>query len=144
MRALSVAQAGSWRPALEVGHVAADFEQRFRRRVLFATVAGWEFLLDLAQPTRLRDGDGLVLEDGTIVRVEALAEPLAEITTFDDRGLVRIAWHLGNRHLPVQIARHTLRIRAEPVTLDLVERLGGSVHRLSAPFDPEPGAYEHS
>jgi urease accessory protein len=143
MRAASVTPAGAWPRAREVGVINADFEQRFRRRFLFATEAGWEFLLDLAQPARLRDGDGLVLEDGGIVRVVARAESLAEITGFDERSLTRIAWHLGNRHLPVQVLRHSLLIRAEPVILDLVERLGGRIETLQAPFDPEPGAYEH-
>lgn len=128
----------------EVGHVVADFEQRFRRRFLFATEAGWEFLLDLRQPARLRDGDGLVLEDGGVIRVVALAESLVEITTFDDRTLTRIAWHLGNRHLPVQVMRHALRIHAEPITEDLIQRLGGRIEPMTAAFDPEPGAYDHT
>jgi urease accessory protein len=143
MRAVSVIGHGQWAAALEVGRIVADFEQRFRRRFLFDTEAGWSFLLDLREPMRLRDGDGLVLEDGGIVRVVALAESLVEITAFDDRTLTRIAWHLGNRHLPVQVLRHKLRIRAEPVTMDLVERLGGEMDPVTAPFDPEPGAYEH-
>ena len=142
MRAVSVLSAGAWAASREAGHIVADFEQRFRRRFRFTTAEGWAFLLDLAQPVRLRDGDGLVLEDGRIVRVAALAESLAEITAFDDRGITRIAWHLGNRHLPVQMMRHTLRIRAEPTAIDLVERLGGRVELLRAAFDPEPGAYE--
>ena len=144
MRALSVQSAGSWAEAREVGRIVADFEQRFRRRFLFSTEAGWEFLLDLKTPARLRDGDGLVLEDGGIVRVVAQPESLVEITTFDDRTLTRIAWHLGNRHLPVQVMRSTLRIRAEPVIEDLVQRLGGDTNPITAAFDPEPGAYDHS
>ncbi len=142
MRATSVLTSGQWPASREVGHIVADFEQRFRRRFLFDTQAGWSFLLDLREPVRLRHGDGLVLEDGGIVRVEALAESLVEITAFDDRSITRIAWHLGNRHIPVQVMRNTLRIRAEPVTMDLVERLGGDLAPLTAPFDPEPGAYE--
>jgi urease accessory protein len=144
MRACAVAGAGEWAPSREVGRIVADFEQRFRRRFLFATEAGWEFLLDLKQPARLRDGDGLVLEDGGIVRVVALAESLVEITTFDDRTLTAIAWHLGNRHLPVQILRHALRMRASAVIEDMVERLGGEIRPVVAAFDPEPGAYDHS
>ena len=143
MRATTVAPSGQWASSREVGRIVADFEQRFRRRFLFATEAGWEFLLDLAQPARLRDGDGLVLEDGGVVRVVALAEALVEIAAFDDRTLTRIAWHLGNRHLPVQVTRHGLRIRAAPVDIDLVERLGGTTTPLTAAFDPEPGAYDH-
>jgi len=124
--------------------VVADFEQRFRRRFVFATEAGWEFLLDLKQAARLRDGDGLVLEDGGIVRVVAQREALVQITAFDDLTLTRLAWHLGNRHLPIQILRHALRIRANPVIEDMIERLGGEIEPITAAFDPEPGAYDHS
>ncbi len=144
MRAVSVLGCGQWAASREVGRITADFEQRFRRRYLFATETGLEFLLDLKQPARLRDGDGLVLEDGGIVRVVALPEALVEITTFDDRTLTRIAWHLGNRHLPVQVMRHALRIRAEPVTEAMIEGLGGNIRPLTEAFDPEPGAYDHS
>ena len=84
-----------------------------------------------------------MLDDGGIVRVLALAEDLLEITTFDDRGLVRIGWHLGNRHLPVQVMRHALRILAEPAAEDLVQRLGGRAAPIRAAFEPEPGAYAH-
>jgi urease accessory protein len=66
-----------------------------------------------------------------------------EITTFDDRSLTAIAWHLGNRHLPVQVMRHALRIRAEPVAEEMVLGLGGNVDPIEAAFDPEPGAYDH-
>lgn len=144
MRAIAVEPAGRWAAAREVGNIVADFEQRFRRRFLYSTETGLEFLLDLPKPTRLRDGDGLVLEDGTIVRVVARPESLAEIRAFDDRTLTCIAWHLGNRHLPVQVMRHALRIRAEPVIEDMVQGLGGQVEPVQAAFDPEPGAYDHS
>jgi urease accessory protein len=144
MRAISVAASGQWAASREVGRVVADFEQRFRRRFVFATEAGWEFLLDLKQAARLRDGDGLVLEDGGIVRVVAQREALVQITAFDDLTLTRLAWHLGNRHLPVQILRHALRIRANPVIEDMIERLGGEIEPITAAFDPEPGAYDHS
>jgi urease accessory protein len=143
MRATEVVPAGRWNAAQEAGQVLADFEQRHRRRLVFTTQAGWEFLLDLRRPARMRDGDGLVLEDRSIVRVVALAEDLLDVTSFDDRSLTVIAWHLGNRHLPVQILRHSLRVRAEGTTEDLLERLGATITPVRAAFDPEPGAYEH-
>ena len=142
MRALSVVLAGQWAASREVGRIVADFEQRHRRRALLATDAG-DVLLDLAQAARLRDGDGLVLEDGGVIRVVALAESRVEITAFDDRTLTRIAWHLGNRHLPVQVMRNRLRIRADRTIEDMVEGLGGVSEAMQAAFDPEPGAYDH-
>ena len=90
---------------------------------------------------RLRDGDGLALEDGGVVRVRARPEPLLEIHAHDDGELVRIAWHLGNRHLPVQLLGDRIRIRADHVIADMVEGLGGHVEAIEAPFDPEAGAY---
>ena len=144
MRATAVLSAGRWAASREVGQIVADFEQRHRRRFLFTTQQGMEFLLDLAKPARLRDGDGLVLDDDSIVRVVAQVESLMEITTFDDRSLTAIAWHLGNRHLPVQVMRHALRIRAEPVMEEMVIGLGGNIDPIEAAFDPEPGAYDHA
>jgi urease accessory protein len=105
------------------------------------TESGAEVLLDLPQAVRLRDGDGLALEDGAIVRVVAKPEPLLEIHAHGPAELVRIAWHLGNRHLPVQLLGDRIRIRADHVIADMVDGLGGHAHTIEAPFDPEGGAY---
>ena len=113
--------------------------------MVFTTVSGVPILLDLQRPTRLRDGDGLELEDGAIVRVEAAAEALVEISAPNVAALVRIAWHLGNRHLPTQLLPRDdggrLRIRQDHVIAEMVEGLGGVCELLMAPFDPEGGAY---
>ena len=90
---------------------------------------------------RLRDGDGLKLDNGGIIRVRAQPEPLMEIHAHDDSDLIRIAWHLGNRHLPVQLLGDRIRIRADHVIGEMVEGLGGHVETIDAPFDPEAGAY---
>ena len=117
-----------------------DFDHRFRRRIVLHTQRGAELLLDLPQAVRLRDGDGLVV-DGGVVRVCARPEPLLEIHAHEDGELVRIAWHLGNRHLPVQMLDDRIRIRADHVIAEMVEGLGGHVEAIDAPFDPEAGAY---
>jgi urease accessory protein len=139
MRATSILPAGSWSDAID--EVLIDFDRRHRRRIVLTTQTGRELLIDLAQAVRLRDGDGLALEDGGIVRVRARPEPLLEIHAHDDGELVRIAWHLGNRHLPVQLLEDRIRIRADHVIQDMVEGLGGHVEAIEAPFDPEAGAY---
>ena len=141
MRSTSILPSGTWDRSREVDHVLVDYDRRHRRRILLPTEGGAEVLLDLAQAARLRDGDGLVLEDGGIVRVQARAETLAEIHAHDDGDLIRIAWHLGNRHLPVQLLGEYLRIRADHVIEEMIEGLGGHVERIEAPFDPEAGAY---
>jgi urease accessory protein len=143
LRAAAILPAATWDRAREIGTIRADAESRFRRRMRYTASNGLEFLLDLPRPQRLADGDGLELENGAVVRVIAEAEALLEITAFDDHALTRIAWHLGNRHIPVQFLRHRLRIRAEATAADLIERLGGDAAEIEAAFDPEPGAYVH-
>ena len=141
MRAGEVLAAGTWDAGREVDRVLLDHDRRFRRRILLATEGGREVLLDLPQAVRLRHGDGVVLEDGGIVRVAARAESLLDIHAHEEGELARIAWHLGNRHLPVQILGEHLRIRADHVIEAMVEQLGGHVEHVEAPFDPEAGAY---
>ncbi|MGC8524858.1 MAG: urease accessory protein UreE [Acidibrevibacterium sp.] len=141
MRAISVHRAGHWPPgAQESDAVALDFDHRHRRRILLTTLAGQEILLDLGETVRLGDGDGLVLDSGGIVRVIAAPEAVLDIHA-QPAVLLRIAWHLGNRHLPVQLLEGALRIRADHVIAAMVAGLGGHVHARMAPFDPEPGAY---
>lgn len=140
MKSISVVPAGSWSAADEVDQVLVDFDRRHRRRILLATERGGEVLLDLPQAVRLRHGDGLVVEGG-VVRVVARPEPLAEIHGHDEGEMVRIAWHLGNRHLPVQLVGERIRIRRDHVIEEMVELLGGHVDIIEAPFDPEAGAY---
>ena len=141
MRAQLVLPSGSWQSGQERGRVLIDFDRRHRRRIALRTEAGEDVLLDLPQAARLRDGDGLALDGGGVLRVVARPERLLEIHAHDRAGLVRIAWHLGNRHLPVQLAGDTLLIRADHVIADMVRQLGGHVHEIEAPFDPEAGAY---
>jgi urease accessory protein len=133
--------AGSWPVADAVDSVRLDFDQRHRRRCLLHTESGQEVLLDLPTAVRLRQDDGLVLPDGGIVRVCARPEPLLEISAPDPHLLMRVAWHLGNRHLPVQFAGPHVRIRADQVIADMVQGLGCEARPIEAPFDPEAGAY---
>ena len=141
MRASEVAPAGTWEATTEVDRVLIDFDRRHRRRILLRTESGNEVMLDLAQAVRLHHGDGLVLDDGGVVRVCARPEPLLEIHAHDAAEMVRIAWHLGNRHLPVQLIGERIRIRADHVIAEMVRGLGGHVAEIEAPFDPEAGAY---
>ena len=140
LRADKVIPAGHWSGA-PADTVVLDFDQRYRRRVAMTGVGGLEFLLDLAEAAMLRGGDGLRLEDGRVVEVVAEPEPLGEIRAADPAALVRIAWHLGNRHLPTEILPKALRIRRDPVIEAMVEGLGARVIALDAPFNPEGGAY---
>jgi urease accessory protein len=140
LRAETVIPAGYWSGA-PADTVVLDFDARYRRRVAMTGVGGLEFLLDLAEATMLRGGDGLRLEDGRVVEVVAEPEPLAEIRAADPLALTRVAWHFGNRHLPTEITPKALRIRRDPVIEAMVEGLGARVIALEAPFNPEGGAY---
>jgi urease accessory protein len=121
--------------------VVLDFDDRHRRRMAMTGTRGLEFLLDLENAIALRGGDALVLEDGRLVEVVAAPEPLAEIKGADPHHLIRVAWHLGNRHLPTQIMPKGLRIRRDHVIEAMVKGLGARVIEIEAPFDPEGGAY---
>ena len=121
--------------------VVLDFDDRHRRRMAMTGTRGLEFLLDLENAVALRGGDALVLEDGRLIEVVAAAEPLIEIRGADPLHLVRIAWHLGNRHLPTQIMPKGLRIRRDHVIEAMVKGLGARIIEIEAPFDPEGGAY---
>jgi urease accessory protein len=124
--------------------VVLDFDDRHRRRMAMTGTRGLEFLLDLENAVALRGGDALVLEDGRLIEVVAAAEPLLEIRGADPLHLVRVAWHLGNRHLPTQIMPKGLRIRRDHVIEAMVKGLGARIIEIEAPFDPEGGAYASS
>jgi urease accessory protein len=123
--------------------VFLDHDLRHRRRIVLRGASGTEFLLDLAQAAVLSDGDALILEDGRIVAVKAAAEPLAEIVADDPAALARIAWHIGNRHLPAAISADRLLIRRDHVIEEMVRGLGARVRHVDEPFEPEGGAYAH-
>jgi urease accessory protein len=124
--------------------IVLDFDDRHRRRMAMMGTRGLEFLLDLENAVALRGGDALVLEDGRLIEVVAAAEPLIEIRGADPLHLIRIAWHLGNRHLPTQIMPKGLRIRRDHVIEAMVKGLGARIIEIEAPFDPEGGAYASS
>jgi urease accessory protein len=140
MRAAHVLSVGSWDKGRERGTATLDWDERHRRRRSFMSDQGEPILLDLAEAARLADGDGLVLEDGAVIRIIAKPEPVLEIRT-GVAGLARIAYHLGNRHLAIQIFPDRLIIRDDAVIAAMIEGLGGEAAPRLLAFDPEPGAY---
>ncbi|MEP4884989.1 MAG: urease accessory protein UreE, partial [Alphaproteobacteria bacterium] len=133
----------SWPETDAVATVTLAFDDRHRRRVRLVDDAGDAFLLDLDHATRMGDGDGLRLETGGVVHVRAAVEDVLDIRCDDPRDTVRMAWHIGNRHLPTQVLGDgTLRIRADHVIEQMLVRLGADVEARVASFDPEPGAYD--
>ena len=140
--ATSVIPKGQWHEAVR-DQIVLAYDDRYRRRVLLKTVAGAELLLNLVQPRVLQEGDALRLDDGGLVEVKAAPERLAEIACADTAAVVRVAWHLGNRHLPTELVGNRLRIREDHVIIAMVKGLGAQVSIIDAPFNPEGGAYGH-
>ncbi|HXX06824.1 MAG TPA: urease accessory protein UreE [Pseudolabrys sp.] len=143
-RITEIKGAATWDMRTACDFIVLDAQDRHRRRVVFVGEHGATYLLDLPRPAQLRDGDALVIEDGTLVRVTGKAEALVEIAGATTHELARIAWHLGNRHTEVQIVGDRLRIRRDHVLESMLRGLGASLFYLEASFDPEPGAYNHS
>src|SRR5436305_13048161 len=95
----------------------------------------------LPEPVLLRNSDALELDDGSIVEVVIEPEPLVEVRGNDLTHLARLAWHLGDRHVPVQVLSNRLRMRRDPALEALLQNLGARLTAIEAPFDSEGGAY---
>jgi urease accessory protein len=124
------------------GSVCLDYEGRYRRRIIMETDLGETILLDLARACLLADGDGLKLDDGRIVAVRAQPEHLMRVEGHNPQHLLRLAWHIGNRHLAAMIEGDHVLIRADHVIAEMLRGLGARVTHVTAPFAPESGAYD--
>jgi urease accessory protein len=145
-RVTTISAAGTWNAVTAIDRVTLDADDRTRRRIVLTGEKGIQALIDFDKPVTLRDGDGLVLEDGSIVLVAGRKEKLAEITAASPRDFVRLAWHLGNRHTDVQIEGMRIRIRCDHVLEEMLRGLGAKVMPIEAPFDPQatmPHSHSH-
>ena len=141
-RAVACEAKGAWPADQEVGTATLPFAERFRRRIRLTDDAGLPFLLDLERAVALADGAGLRLAQGGYIRVVAAAEEVIDIEVATARELARVAWHLGNRHVPLEIVGdRTLRIAADPALAAMLKVLHVRTRLGRAPFMPEPGAY---
>jgi urease accessory protein len=141
LKATSVVSSGHWPAAERKATVTLAHHDRHRRRIRLTADDGTAFLLDLSEATVLRHGDGLKLESGGYIEVQAAPEPLIEVRAASAQLLARLAWHLGNRHLPAEIHADCILIRDDHVIVDMLKGLGAQVLAVNAPFDPEGGAY---
>jgi urease accessory protein len=142
MRATRILATGDRRDRPVVDTVILDYAQRSVQKSAVTGVKGGTFEIELAQPARLRTDDLLLLEDGGLVEVVAAAEPLIEARAADVAGLARLAWHLGDRHVPVQVLPNRIRAQRDAAIEALLKALGAKVTVIEAPFEPEGGAYE--
>jgi len=123
------------------GELVLPFDLRIRSRLRTRLVSGEEAVLKTERGAVLRGGECLKAEDGRVVRVSAAPESVMHITCSSQFEFTRAAYHLGNRHVPVEIGGGFLRIAADHVLCDMLLGLGAKVEQLEAPFEPESGAY---
>jgi urease accessory protein len=133
--------AGHWPVEKATGTLTLDFDARHRRRIRLTTDDGEDVLLDLPKTVAMADGDGLQLDDETWLRISAASESLVEVRHKDRHQLMRLAWHLGNRHLPTEIREDSLRIRPDRVIEEMLQGFGAGLHHVQTAFQPEGGAY---
>jgi urease accessory protein len=131
-------RAGHWTGSAS-DRLVLDYEARFLRRKRLDLASGAAVLIDLPETVSLEAGDALEAADGRLIEIAAAPEPLLKITG----DLTRLAWHIGNRHTPCQIAGDHLLIRADHVLAGMLAQLGARVEPVTAPFTPEGGAYGH-
>ena len=143
LRATAIVRKAAVRPDRVADTVTLDHEGRQRRRFALRGEGGLEFLLDLEKAAVLNDGDALKLDDGRLVAVKAAPQPLLEIRAENPLRLTRIAWHIGNRHTAAEITADALYIEDDHVLAEMVRGQGGTATRVTRPFQPERGAYEH-
>jgi len=133
--------AGHWPKEKAAGTLTLDFDTRHRRRIRLTADQGEDVLLDLPKAIAMADGDGLQLDDGRWLEVQAANDPIVEVRHKNSHQLVRLAWHLGNRHLPTEIRDDVLRIRPDHVIEDMLRGFGADLVNVQVPFQPEGGAY---
>jgi urease accessory protein len=143
-RVTQILRAGQWAPESATDSLCLNYDQRYRRRLRYEAAGGTDLLLDLPAATVLLPGDGLELDDGSRVRVDAAPEALMEVTAADATTLIRLAWHIGNRHLAAQLEASRIVIREDHVIRSMLLGLGATVQAFQGTFSPESGAYhEH-
>lgn len=121
-------------------HCELSYDERFLRRKVLHMAQGAQFLVDFEHTVSLNHGDAFELSDGRFVSVIAANEELIEVRGPD---LVRLAWHIGNRHMPCQIDPDRLVIQRDHVIRDMLVQIGAQLREICAPFTPEGGAYGH-
>jgi len=118
--------------------ITLTYDQRFIRRKKLVTDNNFGFLVNLSETVSLKKNDGFLLDNGSIILIKSAEEELLEITS---NNLMKITWHIGNRHIPCQIENERLLIQVDKVIENLIIKLGGSVKKVNEEFNPEGGAY---
>ncbi len=142
-RATSVVRKAAVRADRVVDTLTLDHDDRNRRRLALKADGGLDVLLDLDKATALGDGDAVKLEDGRLIRIKAAPQNLLEIRAENPLRLMRVAWHIGNRHTPAEITADAIYIENDHVLAEMVRGQGCAMTTVERPFQPERGAYDH-
>ena len=118
--------------------ITLTYDQRFIRRKKLVSDNNFGFLVNLSETVSLKKNDGFLLDNGSIILIKSAEEELLEITS---NNLMKITWHIGNRHIPCQIENERLLIQVDKVIENLIIKLGGNVKKVKEEFNPEGGAY---
>jgi urease accessory protein len=143
LRAISVVRKAAVRQDRVVDSLTLDHDDRNRRRLALKGDGGLDILLDLDKATALGDGDAVKLEDGRLVLIKAAPQSLLEIRAENPLRLMRVAWHIGNRHTPAEITADAIYIENDHVLAEMVRGQGCAMNAVTRPFQPERGAYDH-
>jgi urease accessory protein len=143
LRAVAVVRKPAVKRERVADTVTLDHEGRNRRRIALKGDKGLDFLLDLDKATTLSDGDAVKLEDGRLVEVKAAPQRLLEIRAENPLRLLRVAWHIGNRHAPAEVLADAIYIEEDHVLAEMVRGQGCTATPVERPFQPERGAYDH-
>lgn len=143
LRAISVVRKAAVRQDRVVDSLTLDHDDRNRRRLALKADGGLDILLDLDKATALGDGDAVKLEDGRLVLIKAAPQSLLEIRAENPLRLMRVAWHIGNRHTPAEITADAIYIENDHVLAEMVRGQGCAMNAVNRPFQPERGAYDH-
>lgn len=143
LRAVAILRAGQQRAGETVDTLLLDYEQRRAPHGRFSGLKGSSVEIAIANAASVATDDCLVLDDGRLIEIVARPEPLLEVRASDAASMARLAWHLGDRHIPAQLHERRLRVRRDPAVEKMLLGLGASVLAIEAPFEPEGGAYSH-
>lgn len=143
-RAIAVLPAANGTGPKAIDTLLLDYAQRQMPQGVYTALRGTQIDIALSQPVRLRTDDCLILDDDTLVEIVARPEPLYELRAGNPSDLARIAWMLGDRHMPVDISERRLRVRRDPAIETLLKDAAVKIMAIEAPFEPEGGAYAHA
>ena len=141
LRAVAIKRAGQKHPGEIIDTLLLDYEARRAPGGICMGLKGTQIEIALKASAPIATDDCLILEDGRLIEIVARPEPLLEVRAPDAASLARLAWHLGDRHIPAELHERRIRVRRDEATQKLLTALQANVLAIDAPFEPESGAY---